>query len=76
MDPGAFDCQTAMSCNHYPSWEHKTYKEETLRFVAHTDFEVLTLLFQRQAAALRACWLTVVCDKQLACILNEGCMFA
>ena len=50
MDPGAVDCQTVMSCNHYPSWEHKTYQEGTLRFVAHTDFEVLTLLFQRQGA--------------------------
>lgn len=47
MDPGASDCMTAMSCNHYPSWEGKAYKEGTLRRIAHTDFEVVTLLFQR-----------------------------
>lgn len=48
MDPNAIDCQTAMYCNHYPSWERKAYREGTLRRIAHTDFEVLTLLFQRQ----------------------------
>ncbi|DBA78273.1 TPA: hypothetical protein ACH3X2_008221 [Trebouxia sp. C0005] len=48
MDPDAIDCQTAMYCNHYPSWERKAYREGTLRRIAHTDFEVLTLLFQRQ----------------------------
>ena len=48
MDPDAIDCQTAMYCNHYPSWECKAYREGTLRRIAHTDFEVLTLLFQRQ----------------------------
>ena len=47
MDPDAIDCQTAMYCNHYPSWERKAYREGTLRRIAHTDFEVLTLLFQR-----------------------------
>lgn len=47
MDSGAPDCQTAMYCNHYPSWEGKAYREGTLRRIAHTDFEILTLLFQR-----------------------------
>lgn len=47
MDPDAVDCQTAMYCNHYPSWERKAYREGTLCRIAHTDFEVLTLLFQR-----------------------------
>ena len=51
MDPDAVDCQTAMYCNHYPSWERKAYKEGTLRRIAHTDFEVLTLLFQRQGTS-------------------------
>jgi len=47
MDPDASDCMTAMSINQYPSWEGKAYKEGTLRRIAHTDFEVVTLLFQR-----------------------------
>lgn len=52
MDPNAADCQTVMSYNHYPSWERKTYKEGTLRRIAHTDFELLTLLFQQPGVRL------------------------
>ena len=51
MDPDAIDCQTAMYCKNYPSWEQKAYKEGTLRRIARTDFELLTLLFQRQGRA-------------------------
>lgn len=47
MDPDASDCMTAMSVNQYPSWEGKAHKEGTLRRIAHTDFEVVTLLFQQ-----------------------------
>ena len=53
MDPDAPDCQTAMYCNHYPSWEGKAYREGTLRRIAHTDFEILTLLFQRPGVLCR-----------------------
>ena len=47
MDPDAPDNMTALFSNCYPSWEQKKYAEGTLRRIAHTDFEVLTLLFQR-----------------------------
>lgn len=52
MDPDASDCMTAMSINQYPSWEGKAHKEGTLRRIAHTDFEVITLLFQRSGLSL------------------------
>ena len=52
MDPEASDCMTAMSINEYPSWEGKAHKEGTLRRIAHTDFEVVTLLFQRSGMSL------------------------
>ncbi|DBA67695.1 TPA: hypothetical protein ACH3X2_001286 [Trebouxia sp. C0005] len=47
MDPHAADCQTAMYCNRYPSVEGKHFPEGALRIGAHTDFELLTLLFTR-----------------------------
>lgn len=47
MDPNAADCQTAMYCNKYPSVEGKQFPEGALRIGAHTDFELLTLLFNR-----------------------------
>lgn len=47
MDPQAADCQTAMYCNRYPSVEGKQFPEGALRIGAHTDFELLTLLFTR-----------------------------
>lgn len=31
--------------NHYPSTDGKTFPEGVLRIAAHTDFELLTLLF-------------------------------
>jgi len=52
MDPDASDCMTAMSIIQYPSWEGKAHKEGTLRRIAHTDFEVITLLFQRSGLSL------------------------
>ena len=65
MDPDAEDCMTAMSCNHYPSWEGKAYQEGTLRRIAHTDFEILTLLFNRKGLLLA----TYVCctDSRFCC---------
>ena len=51
MDPHAADCQTAMYCNRYPSVEGKEFPEGALRIGAHTDFELLTLLFTRPGAA-------------------------
>lgn len=47
MDPDAPDNQTAMYCNWYPSVEGKDFPEGALRIGAHTDFELLTLLFTR-----------------------------
>ncbi|KAL3132317.1 hypothetical protein ABBQ32_008895 [Trebouxia sp. C0010 RCD-2024] len=47
LDPHAADCQTAMYCNRYPSVEGKHFPEGALRIGAHTDFELLTLLFTR-----------------------------
>ena len=47
MDPDAPDNQTAMYCNRYPSVEGKDFPEGALRIGAHTDFELLTLLFTR-----------------------------
>ena len=43
---------TAMSCNAYPSWEGRAYEPGTLRRIAHTDFELITLLFQRPGQML------------------------
>ncbi len=51
MDPHAADCQTAMYCNRYPSVEGKHFPEGALRIGAHTDFELLTLLFTRPGAS-------------------------
>lgn len=47
MNPDAPDNQTAMCCNRYPSVEGRRFPEGALRSVAHTDFELLTLLFTR-----------------------------
>ena len=69
MDPDAFDCQTAMYCNHYPSWERKAYKEGTLRRIAHTDFEVLTLLFQRQGIGQPTPCTSVLSPFAIDCVL-------
>ena len=52
MDPHAADCQTAMYCNRYPSVEGKHFPEGALRIGAHTDFELLTLLFTRPGQPL------------------------
>lgn len=54
MDPHAADCQTAMYCNRYPSVEGKQFPEGALRIGAHTDFELLTLLFTRPGNAFHA----------------------
>lgn len=63
MDPDAPDCQTAMYCNHYPSWEGKAYREGTLRRIAHTDFEILTLLFQRSGTMSFIASLAVIASR-------------
>ncbi|KAK9823692.1 hypothetical protein WJX72_004661 [[Myrmecia] bisecta] len=56
LDPAAPDNQTAMFYNHYPSVEGKLFPEGALRIAAHTDFELLTLLFQRPGqAGLEVC---------------------
>ena len=47
MDPDAPDNQTAMYCNRYPSVEGRIFPAGALRIGAHTDFELLTLLFTR-----------------------------
>lgn len=70
MDPDAPDCQTAMYCNHYPSWAGKAYRDGTLRRIAHTDFEILTLLFQRPGGALQGLerkHLLALASKEQAC---------
>ena len=77
MDPDASDCMTAMSINQYPSWEGKAHKEGTLRRIAHTDFEVITLLFQRSGLSLAIepliCFLpgTVTCNVWYASTAAE-----
>ncbi|KAL0046651.1 hypothetical protein WJX82_006114 [Trebouxia sp. C0006] len=47
MNPDDPDNQTAMYCNKYPSTKGKQFPEGALRIYAHTDFELLTLLFTR-----------------------------
>lgn len=83
MDPDAPDCQTAMYCNHYPSWEGKAYREGTLRRIAHTDFEILTLLFQRPGGLLTVhliCTRLCAWHKHYCCIphllIRVSCVLA
>ncbi len=59
MDPDDPDNQTAMYCNKYPSTKGKQFPEGALRIYAHTDFEVLTLLFTRPGILL--------CKAQVGC---------
>ena len=63
MDPHAADCQTAMYCNRYPSVEGKPFPEGALRIGAHTDFELLTLLFTRPGQPLPCLHLMPACLK-------------
>ena len=46
MSPDDDDNGSALSFNFFPSVEGRTVEEGGLRISAHTDFEVLTLLFQ------------------------------
>lgn len=47
MDPQHDDCGTACFNNHYPAVDGLQLPDKLLRIFAHTDFEILTLLFQR-----------------------------
>jgi hypothetical protein len=59
MNPDDPDNQTAMYCNKYPSTKGKQFPEGALRIYAHTDFELLTLLFTRPGILL--------CKAQVSC---------
>jgi len=61
MNPDDPDNQTAMYCNKYPSTKGKQFPEGALRIYAHTDFELLTLLFTRPGILL--------CKAQVSCII-------
>lgn len=45
-----------MYCNRYPSVEGKDFPEGALRIGAHTDFELLTLLFTRPGMTPAKTW--------------------
>lgn len=47
MDPKHSDNMTSMNLNMYPSTEGKTFPEGAQRIWSHTDYEALTLLFQK-----------------------------
>lgn len=47
VDPGVGDSQTTLRLLHYHSVEGKEFGPNFWRAGAHTDFDVLTLLFQR-----------------------------
>ena len=55
MDPEYEDIATALYMNHYPSVEEREILPGVLRIWAHTDFEILTLLFQKIGACHHGC---------------------
>ena len=57
MDPKHSDNMTSMNLNMYPSTEGKTFPEGAQRIWSHTDYEALTLLFQKPGTAHPSCCL-------------------
>jgi len=47
MNPHHTDNMTSMNLNMYPSTEGHTFPEGAQRIWSHTDYEALTLLFQK-----------------------------
>lgn len=51
MDPHHQDNMTSMNLNKYPSTEGHTFPKGAQRIWSHTDYEALTLLFQKPGDA-------------------------
>lgn len=61
MDPQHSDNMTSMNLNMYPSTEGKTFPEGAQRIWSHTDYEALTLLFQKPGFATCSLSLYTAC---------------
>ena len=52
MNPKHWDNMTSMNLNMYPSTEGHTFPEGAQRIWSHTDYEALTLLFQKSGKSV------------------------